>query len=59
MADFIQASCFHYPIVLRYIYTIALYCYYLITLYHLYPIMSREDSSGRLEVRPRTSLQIS
>jgi len=27
MAVFLQASCFHYPIVLRRIYTIALYVY--------------------------------
>ena len=43
MADFLQASCFHYPIVLRRIYTIALYHYYPITLYHFYLIVSMED----------------
>ena len=43
MVGFLQASCFHYPIVLRCIYTIALYTYYPITLYHFYLIVSRED----------------
>jgi hypothetical protein len=33
---FLWGSCFHYLIALRRIYTIALYVYYPITLYHLY-----------------------
>src|SRR5271168_1611687 len=43
MAGFLQASCFHYPIVLRCVYTIAPYCYYPIRLYHYYLIMSRQN----------------
>jgi hypothetical protein len=43
MAGFLQASCFHYLIALRRIYTIALYINYPITLYHFYLIVSRED----------------
>jgi hypothetical protein len=39
---------------LCFIYTITLYVYYLITLYHVYLIVSREDWSARLGVRPRT-----
>ena len=42
MAGFLQASCFHYAIVLRRIYTIALYCYYPSMLYHSYLIVSRQ-----------------
>jgi len=41
--DFLQGSCFCYPIALRCIYSIALYHYYLITLYHFYLIVSIED----------------
>src|SRR5271163_373464 len=39
-ADFLQASCFYYPIALRRIYTSAVYVYYPITLYHVYLIVS-------------------
>src|ERR1700724_1053716 len=48
IAVFLQASCFYYPIVLRCIYTIALYYYYPIMLYHFYLIVSREDWSRPL-----------
>jgi hypothetical protein len=43
MAGFLWGSCSHYPIVLRRIYTIALYVYYPIVLYHFYLIVSRQD----------------
>jgi len=43
MAGFLQASCFHSPIALLCIYTIALYCYSPITMYHFYRIVSKED----------------
>jgi hypothetical protein len=43
MAGFLQPSCSHYPFVVRRIYTIALYLYYPITLYHIYFIVSILD----------------
>jgi hypothetical protein len=60
MAGFLWGSCSHYPIVLRRIYTIALYVYYPIVLYHFYLIVLCRDRLGpaRLEVRPRTSPQM-
>jgi hypothetical protein len=45
MAGFLWGSCFHYLIALRCIYTIPLFGYYPITLYHFYLIVSREDWS--------------
>jgi hypothetical protein len=59
MAAFLQASCFYYPIVLRFIYTIALYDYYPITLYIFILLCRERTGPARLEVRPRTPLQIS
>jgi len=46
MTDFLWGSCFQYMIALRPVYTIALYDYSPIMLYHFYLIVSREDCSG-------------
>jgi hypothetical protein len=43
MAGFLWGSCSHYPIVLRRVYTIALYVYYPIVLYHFYLIVLCRD----------------
>jgi hypothetical protein len=57
MAGFLWGSCFHYLIALRRVYTIALYVYYPIMLHHFLLCRGR-TGPARLEVRPRTPLQI-
>src|SRR6202161_4624064 len=52
MTGFLQASCFHCPIALRCIYTIALYADYLIVLYNFYLIMSRRNLERRTAIGP-------